>query len=234
MGSGTTMTDQGSTHVRAFGMKQIVTLVLIGSLALAGCADMNQSQQTTAQGAGIGAAAGAVIGAIAGGGKGAAIGAAAGAATGAAGGYFWNEHLEKQKQQMQQATAGTGAQVSQTADNRLKINVPSDAGFKTGSAQLNPKLLPALDQLAAGLQQNPSETVQVVGHTDNTGSDAVNNPLSQDRAQSVQSYLESRGVQAQRITTQGLGSQYPVAPNETAEGRAMNRRVEIFVAYPRS
>ena len=214
-------------------MNRIVTLAAIGGLAIAGCADMNQSQKSTAQGAGIGAAAGAVIGAIAGGGKGAAIGAAAGAATGAAGGYLWNEHLEKQKQQMQQATAGTGAQVSQTADNRLKINVPSDAGFKTGSAQLNPKLQPALDQLAAGLQQNPTETVQVVGYTDNTGGDAINNPLSQDRAQSVASYLVSRGVQAQRIATQGMGSQNPVATNETADGRAMNRRVEIYVAYPK-
>jgi outer membrane protein OmpA-like peptidoglycan-associated protein len=213
-------------------MKRIVTMALMCGVGLTGCADMNQSQKTTAQGAGIGAAAGALIGAIAGGGKGAAIGAAAGAATGAAGGYFWNDHLEKQKQQMQQATAGTGVQVSQTADNRLKINVPSDAGFATGSAQLNAKLHPALDQLASGLQQNPTETVQVVGYTDNTGSDSVNNPLSQDRAQSVQSYLVSRGVQPQRISTQGLGAQYPVAPNETAEGRAQNRRVEIFVAYP--
>jgi len=80
-----------------------------------------------------------------------------------AGGYLWNQHLEKQKQQMQQAAAGTGAQGSQTADNRLKINIPPDAGFKTGSAQLNPKLHPALDQLAAGLQQNPTEMIQVVG-----------------------------------------------------------------------
>lgn len=213
-------------------MKKIIALSVAGSLALAGCADMNQSQKSTAQGAGIGAAAGALIGAIAGGGKGAAIGAAAGAATGAAGGYFWNEHLEKQKQQMQAATAGTGVQVSQTADNRLKINVPSDAGFATGSAQLNSKLHPALDQLASGLQQNPTETVQVVGYTDNTGTDAINNPLSQDRAQSVQTYLVARGVQAQRISTQGLGSQYPVATNDTSEGRSLNRRVEIFVAYP--
>ena len=215
-------------------MKRIFTISLAGSLVLAGCADMNQSQKSTAEGAGIGAAAGAVIGAIAGGGKGAAIGAAAGAGPGALGGYFWNEHLEKQKQQMQQATAGTNVQVTQTADNRLKINVPSDAGFASDSAQLNPKLHPALNELATSLMQNPTETVQIVGYTDSTGGDAVNQPLSQNRAQSVESYLVSRGVQPQRISTQGMGAQNPVASNETAEGRAQNRRVEIFVAYPKS
>jgi outer membrane protein OmpA-like peptidoglycan-associated protein len=212
--------------------KRIITILAGCSLILAACADMNQSQTSTAEGAGIGAAAGAVIGALAGGGKGAAIGAAVGAGTGALGGYLWNDHLEKQKQQMQQATAGTGVKVTQTTDNRLKINVPSDAGFGLDSAQLNPKIHPALDQLANSLTQNPTEMVQIYGYTDSTGGDTINYPLSQDRAQSVQSYLISRGVQAQRITVQGLGPQNPVASNDTAEGRAMNRRVEIYVAYP--
>jgi outer membrane protein OmpA-like peptidoglycan-associated protein len=214
--------------------KRIFTLSVAGSLVLAGCASMSQSQQSTAEGAGIGAAAGAVIGALAGGGEGAAIGAAAGAGAGALGGYLWNDHLEKQKQQMQKATEGTGVKVTQTPDNRLKINVPSDAGFASDSAQLNPKLHAALNELAASLLQNPAETVQIVGYTDSTGGDSINYPLSQNRAQSVESYLVSRGVQPQRITTQGLGSQSPVASNDTAEGRALNRRVEVFVAYPKS
>ncbi len=216
-------------------MKGISTRVLLTLFALSGCADMNDSQKTTAQGAGIGAAAGALLGLVtAGGNKGgsAATGAIAGAAVGGLGGYLWNDHLEKQKQQMQKATEGSDVTVSQTADNRLKINVPSDAGFATGRAQLNPKLEPALASLAGTLQQNPTETVQIVGYTDSTGSDAINNPLSQDRAQSVQSYLVARGVQAQRIVTQGMGSQNPIAGNDTAEGRSLNRRVEIFVAYP--
>ena len=214
--------------------KRIFTLSVAGSLVLAGCASMSQSQQSTAEGAGIGAAAGAVIGALAGGGEGAAIGAAAGAGAGALGGYLWNDHLEKQKQQMQKATEGTGVKVTQTPDNRLKINVPSDAGFASDSAQLNPKLHAPLNELAASLLQNPAETVQIVGYTDSTGGDSINYPLSQNRAQSVEGYLVSRGVQPQRITTQGLGSQNPVASNDTAEGRALNRRVEVFVAYPKS
>ncbi|MDE2120431.1 MAG: OmpA family protein, partial [Betaproteobacteria bacterium] len=136
------------------------------------------------------------------------------------------------KQQMQQASAGTGVQVSQTADNRLKIGVPADAGFSTGSATLNPRMDPVLDQLAQGLVANPGETVQVLGFTDSTGSDAVNYPLSQNRAQTVKNFLVSRGVAEQRISVQGLGPTQPVASNATAQGRAMNRRVEIYVAQP--
>lgn len=214
-------------------LKRTIALAVVGTLALGGCADMNQSQKSTAQGAGLGAAAGAVIGALTAGGntgRSAATGAVAGAAVGAAGGYFWNQHLEKQKQQMEQATAGTGVQVSQTADNRLKINVPSDAGFATGSAQINGNLYPALNQLATGLVQNPSESVQILGYTDSTGSDAINYPLSENRALSVKNFLVSRGVQPQRVSTQGMGPQNPVASNSTAQGRSMNRRVEIFVA----
>ena len=214
-------------------MKRNIVLAIAAALALGGCADMSQSQKSTAQGAGIGAAAGAVIGALTAGGnpgRSAATGAIAGAAVGAAGGYLWNQHLEKQKQQMEQATAGTGVQVTKTADNRLKINVPSDAGFATGSAQLNGNLYPVLNQLAAGLVQNPTESVQILGYTDSTGSDAINYPLSENRALSVKNYLVSRGVQPQRIATQGMGPQNPVADNGTPQGRAMNRRVEIFVA----
>ncbi|MBW4049211.1 MAG: OmpA family protein [Proteobacteria bacterium] len=216
-------------------LKKSVSLTVAATLALGGCADMSQSQKSTASGAGIGAAAGAVLGALTAGGNtgsSALQGAALGAAVGAAGGYLWNQHLEKQKQQMQQATAGTGAQVTQTADNRLKINVPAAAGFATGSAQLNANLYPALNELANGLMQNPTESVQILGFTDNTGSDAINYPLSENRALSVKNYLVSRGVPPQRIATQGMGPQNPVASNQTEEGRALNRRVEIYVAYP--
>ncbi|MDD4888265.1 MAG: OmpA family protein [Thiomonas sp.] len=218
-------------------IKQKSTAVLLSAsliaLSLGGCANMSESQKSTASGAGIGAAAGAVIGALTAGGntgKSAATGAVAGAAVGALGGYLWNQHLEKQKQDLQAASAGTGVQVTQTQDNRLKMNIPADAGFATGSAQLNPRMYAILESLATGLNQNPAETVQVFGFTDSTGSDAINYPLSENRAVTVKNFLVSRGVAAQRITTQGLGPQNPVASNATAAGRAANRRVEIFVA----
>ena len=218
-------------------IKQKSTAVLLSAglvaLSLGGCANMSESQKSTASGAGIGAAAGAVIGALTAGGntgKSAATGAVAGAAVGALGGYLWNQHLEKQKQDLQAASAGTGVQVTQTQDNRLKMNIPADAGFATGSAHLNPRMYAILESLATGLNQNPAETVQVFGFTDSTGTDAINYPLSENRAVTVKNFLVSRGVAAQRIATQGLGPQNPVASNATVAGRAANRRVEIFVA----
>jgi outer membrane protein OmpA-like peptidoglycan-associated protein len=218
--------------------KKSIAIALSASLvalSLGGCANMSESQKTTATGAGAGAAAGALVGLLTAGGnkgKSAATGAVAGAAVGALGGYLWNQHLEKQKQDLQVASAGTGVQVTQTQDNRLKMNVPADAGFATGSAQMNARMYPILESLATGLNQNPSESVQVFGFTDSTGTDAINYPLSENRALTVKNFLVSRGVAAQRISTQGLGPQNPVASNATAEGRAANRRVEIYVAMP--
>ncbi|RBJ68940.1 hypothetical protein C3L29_037730, partial [Pseudomonas sp. MWU12-2534b] len=116
--------------------------------------------------------------------------------------------------------------------NRLKLNIPADASFDTGSYALKPNLKPVLDKLAATLKQNPVTSVNIIGHTDSTGSGAVNNPLSVNRAKATQSYLAARGVDINRIGIDGRGSREPVADNATASGRAMNRRVEIFVAEP--
>jgi outer membrane protein OmpA-like peptidoglycan-associated protein len=209
--------------------KPLIAL-LAGTLAISGCASMSESQQTTATGAGLGAATGAIIGAIAGGGKGAAIGAAAGTAVGAAGGYVWSKRMEKQRQQMEAATEGTGVSVVQTADNRLKIQIPSDISFDTGKATIKPELQPVLDRFATTLIENPVTNVHIIGHTDSTGSDAVNNPLSVRRAMSARDYLAARGIAATRVSVDGRGSREPSADNNTDAGRARNRRIEIFVA----
>ena len=209
--------------------KTLIAL-LAGSLALSGCASLTESQQTTATGAGVGAATGAIIGAIAGGGKGAAIGAAAGTAAGAAGGYVWSQRMEKQRQQMEAATQGTGVSVMQTADNRLKIQIPSDISFDTGKAAIKPELQPVLDRFANTLIENPVTNVHIIGHTDSTGSDAVNNPLSVRRAISARDYLAARGVATTRVSIDGRGSREPIADNASDAGRARNRRIEIFVA----
>lgn len=203
---------------------------LITASLLAGCANMTETQRGTTTGAGIGAAAGAALGAIAGGGKGAAIGAAAGAAVGAGGGYLWSQRMQQQKQAMEQATQGTGVAVTQTADNRLKLEIPSDISFDTNRADVKPELRPILDRFAQTLQANPVTTVNIVGHTDSTGTDAINEPLSVRRAASVRDYLTMQGVAAQRIAIDGRGSREPIADNSTLAGRAQNRRVEIFVA----
>ena len=203
--------------------------LLLGA-SLVGCANMTETQKGTATGAGVGAATGAAIGAIAGGGKGAAIGAGVGAAVGAGGGYLWSKRMEDQKQTMEAATAGTGVDVVQTADNRLKLDIPSDISFATGKADINPGLYPMLDRFGETLVANPVTTVMIIGHTDSTGNDAINDPLSVQRAASVRNYLATRGVGATRITIDGRGSREPVADNGTTAGRAKNRRVEIYVA----
>ena len=192
------------------------------ALLTTGCANMTETQRNTGIGAGVGAVAGGLIGD----GKGAAIGAA----VGAAGGYAWSRYMENKRVQMQQATAGTGVQVTQTPDNQLKLHIPNDISFQTGRADLEPRLRPILDQFAQGLGQQPGTEVFIVGHADSTGSDAINDPLSVQRANSVRDYLVSRGADSRIIRTEGRGSREPVASNATDAGRAQNRRVEIFLS----
>jgi outer membrane protein OmpA-like peptidoglycan-associated protein len=214
-------------------MNRIITVsALAVALGISGCANMTETQKGTAKGAGIGAAAGAVVGAVAGGGKGAAIGAAVGAGAGAIAGNVWSKKMEAQKREMEQATAGTGVEVTKTADNQLKLEIPSDISFDSGRSDIKANFRPILDKFATGLQNNLAAKVTIIGHTDNTGSDAVNDPLSVNRAASTRNYLAGKGVASSRISIDGRGSHEPIAANDTQANRAKNRRVEIFVAEP--
>jgi len=204
-----------------------LTIPLVSAALLAGCANMSESERTTAQGAAIGAVAGAILSSATGGSAG--TGAAVGGAAGAVGGHYWSKRLQDKQQAMEQATRGTGVQVTRTADDQLRLQVPSDISFAVGSATLEPRLRPVLDAFASGLDRDPQMLVRVVCHTDNTGSDAINEPLSMRRAESVRNYLEDRGIRGDRIAVAGRGSREPVALNSTAEDRARNRRVEIFL-----
>jgi outer membrane protein OmpA-like peptidoglycan-associated protein len=201
-------------------------------LALAGCAgtEMSERQKGTAQGAAVGTVAGAIIGSATGGRAG--TGALVGAAAGAVAGNLWSKRMEDKRVAMEQSTQGTGIEVARTPDNQLKVNVPSDLSFDTGRADLKPALRPVLDQFAQGLDSTLH--VFIVGHTDSTGGDAINEPLSLRRAQTVSDYLQSRGVPAARLETAGRGSREPLADNATESGRAMNRRVEIFLREPQA
>jgi outer membrane protein OmpA-like peptidoglycan-associated protein len=210
-----------------FQGRKLVLAVSVAALAMAGCADMNlgnmsQTQKGTAVGAGVGALAGAAIGHDV---KGAAIGGL----VGAAGGYVWSKHMADKKAAMERATMGSGVQVSQTTDNQLKLNIPSDISFDTGRADIKPNLRPILDQFASGLSGQPNTEVRIIGHTDNTGSDATNDALSVQRAQSARQYLAARGVDPNRIVIAGRGEREPIADNSSEAGRARNRRVEIFL-----
>ena len=198
-------------------------LACASALVLGACDTMTPEQRGAATGAVIGAVAGQVVG-------GDTRGTAIGAALGGLGGYVWSRPMEDKKRQMERATAGTGTVVTQTADNQLKLSIPNDISFATGRHDIQPRLMPILDQFAQGLNQQPSMEVRIVGHTDNTGSDAINHPLSVNRAQSARDYLVSRGVAASRISIDGRGAREPIADNSTETGRARNRRIDIFLA----
>jgi outer membrane protein OmpA-like peptidoglycan-associated protein len=210
-------------------MRKIIAVAALAAFTLGACESMDESQKRTAKSTGIGAGVGAAAGAIIGGSDHRAGGAAIGAAVGALGGYVWNQRMENQRKQIEQQTQGTGVEVTRTADNRLQINIPSDISFDSGQAAIKPNFRPVLDNFAQSLQQNPSSTVTIVGHTDSTGSPAVNEPLSLQRADATRDYLVTRGVAANRFNIDGRGAREPVASNDTDAGRARNRRVEIFL-----
>lgn len=214
------MTHTQQTHRKLLSCTTLCAIA--ASLVLAGCQGMSPTARNTAIGAGVGAAAGGLIGD----GKGAVIGAG----VGALGGYIWSQHMENKRREMERVTAGTGVQVEQTADNQLRLNIPNDISFDTNSAVIKPHLQPILDQFAQGLGSQPGTEVLIVGHTDSTGNDAINNPLSQRRADSARDYLISRGASNSIIQTEGRGSRQPIADNSTEAGRAKNRRIEIFMA----
>jgi len=198
------------------------------TLLLAGCQNMSERQQGTAKGAAIGAVAGGVLSSATGGKAG--TGVVVGGALGAIAGNLWSKRMEDKRAAMERATQGTGIDVARTPNNELKVNVPSDFSFDVGRSAVKSDMRPVLDQFAHGL--DPSMRVRIVGHTDSTGSDAINNPLSVDRAESVRDYLAARGVTTTRVEVSGRGSHEPVADNNTDAGRAQNRRVEIFLREP--
>ncbi len=184
----------------------------------------------TGKGAGIGAAAGAVIGAIAGGGSseerrkkaliGAGIGALAGAGVGA--------YMDKQESKLREQLAGTGVSVTRQGDN-LILNMPGNITFDVNQSDVKSGFYPVLNSVGLVLKEYEKTLVDVVGHTDSTGPYDYNMQLSQRRAASVGQYLQAQGVMAQRIFTQGFGPQYPIASNDTADGRQLNRRVELVL-----
>ncbi|MDH5227402.1 MAG: OmpA family protein [Gammaproteobacteria bacterium] len=209
-----------------------IALLAAASVALAGCAGMNDiatspDKEKTRKGAGYGAAAGAVIGLLTGGNdkfQAAMIGAAAGAIAGGSVGYY----MDKQEAKLREQMAGTGVDVVRNGDN-ITLDVPGGVTFAFDSADLNSQFYPVLDKLAGTLGEYNKTVIEVAGHTDSVGSASYNQQLSERRANSVAAYLGSRGVDRSRMVTIGAGKDHPVASNETEEGRAQNRRVEITI-----
>lgn len=203
--------------------------VLVGETA---CSSMTQTGKGALIGGGGGAALGAGLGAIIGGGKGAGIGSAIGAAVGAGAGALIGRRMDKQQAELQEQLANQ-AKVEQTTDqNGLQaIKVTFDGGilFPTNGTTLSSQAQADLSRFAVNLQQNPGTNVQVYGFTDNTGTLQVNERVATGRADAVLRYLVNSGVAPTRVTAQGIPMADYVASNETAAGRAQNRRVEIYI-----
>lgn len=186
-----------------------------------------KSISNAAIGGGGGAVAGFLLGSILGGKSKRTeqiVGAGIGAVVGGGVGYY----LDEQEKKLKARTAGSGVTVTNDGESLL-LNMPSGITFDTNQSSIKPDFRSTLDQVASVLAEYPSSYVDIYGHTDSTGTDAINNPLSQRRADAVSSYLSMKGVNSARLATRGFGSTQPVADNGTEAGRQANRRVEIRV-----
>jgi len=207
----------------------ITALIIV--LTFSGCAttdpytgEKESTKSTT--GAAFGAIAGALIGAATSSKKdrnrGVLIGAGIGALTGGAVGNY----MDKQEDELRKQLRGTGVSVTRT-DNDIILNMPSNITFDVDKYALKDQFIPTLDSVVLVLNKYDKTLVTVEGHTDSTGSDAYNQKLSENRALSVSNYLLNKGIKQQRLAAIGKGETEPVADNNTENGRALNRRVEI-------
>ncbi|MFC7377235.1 OmpA family protein [Brevundimonas sp. GCM10030266] len=216
--------------------KLIVTGVSIAALLGAAACTTTDPYRSTPQrnNTGTGIIAGALGGALLGyltntsnseeGRKNALIGAGIGALGGAAVGQY----MDRQQRALEAELSGTGVGVARQGDN-LVLRMPSDVTFATNQSNIDSRFLATLDDVARVLQQYDQSMVDVIGHTDSSGGDAINQPLSERRASSVASYLIDRGVLRERLYVAGNSARNPIADNSTTQGRAQNRRVEILI-----
>ncbi len=215
-----------------FTKKITVAFLAVAMLFGATSCSMSNTGKGALIGGGGGGALGAGIGALIGGGKGAGIGAAIGSAVGAGAGALIGHKMDKQQKELE-AQLAEQAKIEQTTDaNGLRaIKVTFDGGilFPTGKYNLNPQAQADLTKFAANLINNPDTDVTIIGYTDNTGSYSVNEKLSNQRANSVRDYLIKCGVDPSRLTAKGIPMADYIASNDTPEGRALNRRVEIYI-----
>ncbi len=203
---------------------------MITALSFSGCANMNKTQKGTAWGAAIGTVVGAGVGYAIGGGKGAAIGAGAGLAVGGLSGAAIGNYMDKQEAEMRQALANAEAASIQREQDVLAVSFKGDFSFDVDSAVLKPGAVDEINRVADVLIKYPKTTISIEGHTDSKGSEDYNMELSKKRAEAVKTTLIGKGLTPARLTTLGFGESKPVASNDTAEGRQMNRRVRVVIS----
>ena len=209
---------------------QLFTIALLGSvLVFSTSCGTSYAVRGGGIGAGAGAAIGAGVGAIIGGGQGAAIGAGIGAVAGGTTGAIIGHRMDQQAAELADLEGANVERVEYQGNQAIRVTFEGGILFATNRHDLQPASQEALGRFAQSLINNPDTEVLVHGHADNTGTDAINDPLSARRAESVGQFLQARGVDGNRIQTAGFGSHQPIADNATAEGRRLNRRVEVFI-----
>ena len=208
----------------------IAAYFIAGSLLLTSCESV-QNANNTQKGAAIGTAAGAVIGGILGNniGKGgnAPLGAVLGGVVGVVAGGVIGDKMDKQAKEIKETLPG--AEVERVGEG-IKVTLNENTvNFDFNSANLTTLAKTNLDKLITVLKNNPDTNINIYGHTDSIGSDAVNLRISSQRAEAVKNYLVANGISASRMFTEGLGKSSPIASNDTDAGRAKNRRVEFAI-----
>jgi outer membrane protein OmpA-like peptidoglycan-associated protein len=202
--------------------------ILLSTLFLNGCSTIDpysREEKTShlVKGSAIGAVSGAVLGVLAGDNrKSALIGAGIGAITGGSIGYY----MDVQEAKLRQELAATGVSVTRQG-NSIILNMPGNITFRTASSAISADFYQVLNSVSKVFNKYEKTYVDIYGHTDSVGKASYNMTLSQRRADAVAKYMQTRHVVPQRIVTQGMGEDHPIASNYTAKGRAQNRRVEI-------
>jgi len=211
-------------------MNKKILLTAAAVLIATGCATnpYQGEHAKTATGATIGAGTGAVLGGVVSSRGDRSKGVLIGAAVGATVGGLIGRQMDQQEAELRRQMEGTGVDVQREGDT-IRLQAPENITFDTNRADIKPQFRPVLDQLAMSISQYPGTIVRVEGHTDSTGSAAYNQALSENRAASAAGYLIQRGVNNTRIEAVGYGFTRPIADNNTVEGRAQNRRVEILI-----
>ncbi len=208
-------------------MKKTI-LALTIPLALAGCAT-DDPHKRAKTGAAIGAVAGAVLGHQIHDERGRYVGAVAGALTGAAVGNYMDKQQAELERKLAEERRQHEIEIQRINEETLKLNLSSEVTFDVNKAAIKTGFKGSLNKLANTLRDYDKTVVHIIGHTDSTGPASYNQQLSERRADAVKNYLASNGVSPDRIRTEGRGESEPAASNATAEGRQMNRRVEIFL-----
>lgn len=212
-------------------MKKFILSLACVSMLFSGCGTLSNLSKGSAIGAGSGAALGTAVGLLIGkDAKSAAIGAAIGTAIGAGTGAIIGDRMDKKAKDLE-ALQGANIEMIKDANGLDAIKVTFENGilFKTNSSTLSEASKTALGDFSKKMSDLPDTDITIYGHTDNTGTAAVNEKVSQQRADAVATYLQECGMNKTRITAEGKSFNMPVADNATAEGRAQNRRVEVYV-----